>query len=1012
MSRAPELEDTGASAADIPERSAASSLIDELLSGVFHTADVVLETPSRQAARELRALYAATSVLLGSPPLTGAATDEASAYRARLAEEVFGPLVEILRELDFGLRLADTVAESQVVADMLADEVVNGDDAPPDDGEEADDAAAEMGLRGFALSLGREWWPDALLGSIESAALQVLVPLARLAAATTFAERLSRARNAAEADARTDEATGEPPPLRDLERWLGTFQAALLELAASLDASRLDTLFAEGERRAREAAAVLDPGRRTWRRAVRQWRHRPLTGFHDKVRRRLPPDRFRAEVGRIDVTLELVRFDAYLRRFPERDLFADAERRTEAAAGHLRAAVHALRELHSDAARTFDDAKVPDIGRLLRSGRATLDTAGRELALLLGSWPERFAEEAGPAVIPARIGRLPERVLAAPLTGAEEEVRVDAKPLSLTPRLWAEDTFDAFLLTRLADATLPHREAVRRAAERLPGARTVIDYNLEAAGEPDGAGVTDRSALCRELVLDGLDRTADLLETEAGRLDAVRLEGRSPALALLGGAIERWLDRADAEASLEGVARDAWTRIRHRATATGGATRRHGARAVTLVRAVARLGSARAARVLRTAREAVGAEPTDVERMDRTVRVIATLDAGAGTLPFVYRRLFSYRALEDPSLLAGRIDPNAWLDQHLSDWLQGSREALVLIGSPGIGLTSLLNVARARWADRVDWRTIRLARRYEDEPAWAAHLAAELGVEEPLGSLAELESALVGTAADRPPIACAIDNMEHLYLRGVLDRGLILPTLTFMSATDGCVAWIATLSTGCWEVVRATDPGTSALVRVREVEPIGRRDMRTAIEARHQRSGIPLRFEAPDPLPLGLRRALAKARTEEERERLVRDAFFDRLYELSEGYVALALLYWLRSVRVDDGAETMTITWPGVVDFGAWADLPAEQAYALRAFLEHGSLTIGEYGRLMGASRDASFAVFEGLANKLIIEPTGPARRAGTELRHFHVDSDTRYRVRVVLVRPVERLLISRRLIY
>jgi hypothetical protein len=194
--------------------------------------------------------------------------------------------------------------------------------------------------------------------------------------------------------------------------------------------------------------------------------------------------------------------------------------------------------------------------------------------------------------------------------------------------------------------------------------------------------------------------------------------------------------------------------------------------------------------------------------------------------------------------------------------------------------------------------------------------------------------------------------------------------------------------------------------------PLNRSDVEAAVLARHQRSGIPLQIEEPPDLALGLRRSLARTADERARQEVLRDAFFDRLFELSNGYVALAILYWLRSARLDAQTEVMRLSWPSAIDFGAWDDLDSNGAFALRAFLEHGSLTLAEYGDVFGASEDQAFAVFERLGNLLLIEATGPNRDIGTRMQYRRVDPAARYRIRPVLVQPVERLLLSRRLLY
>ncbi len=199
--------------------------------------------------------------------------------------------------------------------------------------------------------------------------------------------------------------------------------------------------------------------------------------------------------------------------------------------------------------------------------------------------------------------------------------------------------------------------------------------------------------------------------------------------------------------------------------------------------------------------------------------------------------------------------------------------------------------------------------------------------------------------------------------------------------SDPVVLWLASIPGSAWEVIKATDLGLSALM------------------------------QSPA-MPLVARRALSKARDEAARRAVLEKAFFDRVFQLSEGHVALAMLHWLRSIRIEPDSGAMIARWPEPLDFSAWDALPPAAAFGLRAFLEHGTLTTVEYARLFGVSETVGFAVFERLGGMLLIEAAGDYRRVGTPLSLERVDPSRRYRIRPVLVRPVERLLRSRRLLY
>ena len=725
--------------------------------------------------------------------------------------------------------------------------------------------------------------------------------------------------------------------------------------------------------------------------------------------------RFSAETARLKLCAEFVALEVYLTRFPSRILLRAADSAVTDAAEKLKGAVSRIRDLAGEVGSTFTDDRFdppPDVLRILRSARGAITVARRSVEKTAEGDQIETGTAEGLGALLSRIGALPGPLLVARLVERGEPARLDVDGDELDMRAWASDAFGPALLDRLSTAADPCQAALEGALSAIPQALDILEYNLGAASSREELPEGDGDTLQAELILGGLTRTADLLDEAVRKMDESRTVAREKAVELVRDAARRLRDRAAAEAGVTGQAKDALDAVRR----TG---RRHASdvgRSWDAIeeqgRALARVATERLRGVLGRAQSAVGVSAADPARADDTTKTIADLDASAADLPFVYRRLFSYRALDDPTLLVGRDDEVGALDEHLNRWDEGSATGLLVVGTSGVGVSSLLKTTRERWYGRVDWREVAMTDRIEDEATLAGVLGRALEVEPSPTSLRALESELLRRERPAVPVVCALENLEHLYFRGVLARGLIAPMLRLVAATDPVVLWLASIPASAWEVVRATDPGLSALMRVIPINPLGREDVEAAVRARHRRSGIPIEFVESASMPIVARRALSKAGDPEARRAIIEKAFFDRVYALSEGHVALAMLYWLRSVRSTPKSDEMIAQWPEPLDFGAWDSLPSEATFGLRAFLEHGTLTTVEYARLFGVSETQGLAVFERLGAMLILEAAGDFRRVGEPLTFERVDPSRRYRIRPVLVRPVERLLRSRRLLY
>jgi hypothetical protein len=179
---------------------------------------------------------------------------------------------------------------------------------------------------------------------------------------------------------------------------------------------------------------------------------------------------------------------------------------------------------------------------------------------------------------------------------------------------------------------------------------------------------------------------------------------------------------------------------------------------------------------------------------------------------------------------------------------------------------------------------------------------------------------------------------------------------------------------------------------------------------RHVRSGLPIVFESPAaPTPV-LRRRLRRARNEAHRQQVLRTEFFDRLHRAAGQNVTLSLFYWLRSATVDPGTGTLHARPLEPLNFGYLAELSLPQCFALKAFLDHGSLTVDEYRVVLGVPRGDAREMFESLGNQLLIEPTAQDN-ALADFRFNTIAEGARYRIRPLVVHPVMRQLRGRNLL-
>lgn len=659
---------------------------------------------------------------------------------------------------------------------------------------------------------------------------------------------------------------------------------------------------------------------------------------------------------------------------------------------------------------------------------ATSDLVERDLVGPLREHTPRRATQAvvetHREAVTALVDAQPEAFTVHPLVPPDAEAVAPGASLTINWTPECQAVLDELLFDAWRTALDPLATAAEGATAQADEAQSVVQFNLGAAlqevqdlraarreGRPDGAYVDN----ARELAMNGLDRALDLLVEEEDEMTASVSEGHERA----------W--RATTEV---------WTELHDRLRAAGQA-RAHvlrlrgelvrGARwlaveagrqvrgATAQVRRSLNRAQRATRRLVRLGHAAVGTTPVDEAALRETVDALSTVDAVLADLPLVYRRLFSFRPLQAADLMVARGADRAAVERHAERWGQGLTNALVITGPPGSGRTSLLNVLRKTAFRTARRHELELTERITSEAAFARQVVQALNLSLDADTPHTLDA--VAQHLQRQPVpdrlrVCVIEQFEHVVHRTVGGTALTARILDFLSETDTRVLWVATTTDTAWQLIEASEPAAARLVARHALDPLDRAELEDLIMTRHRRSGLSLTFAVPDESthPILARRARALD-DEDRRQALLRSEFFDRLYDACGQNVMLALFYWFRSVTLAPDAAAMEVRPLAPITFEGLDTLPLPHAFALKALLDHGTLTVDELAAVLGQPPDDSRALLETLGNALVIAPADRVEGPGV-FQFSSVDHETRYRIRPLLVQPVTRVLRSRNIVH
>jgi hypothetical protein len=675
-------------------------------------------------------------------------------------------------------------------------------------------------------------------------------------------------------------------------------------------------------------------------------------------------------------------------------------------------------EVFSEEDRQADpDQLAEEVRGLLEAGTGIVE--GSWLPILAPDGIEKSIRELADGAstgLAGRLPKLPDQVSVQGLQPVDGPLSPSRELQEVTVREATRQVMDVLRLEGIRKAPEPLIETLHTIREEVAGLPEALRFNLEAAREElaetgagsDEGGKQEAASFTRE----GLSRAEEGVDRLLRGLPEAWHAFVQVTEDLLGAAFRDVHGRLTLESGVQtqliGFRHQVLYRVRdlhHRTRMTvEGAGRK--------LRRRIQKWAIQGFRVIRFGRKVVGAAPVETGEGDRALSLIRQAPEVLAGLPLIYRRLFSFEPLTDAGLLKGRSEEQNWVQTRFETWKNGLGSPALLTGPVGAGHTSFFNVLSDSLFSDTRLHRLELTERIRGEDGLVALLcrAFEFSVDRE-SSLADLGPLIRAPASGGRPWVVLIERLEHIFLRTPGGTNLFEDFLSFQAQTSRHVFWLSSMSGAAWKLVAKTEPRAASLVHSYPLTPPTREELEELILARHRRSGLPLDFRTPGDLNPLVRRRLRLSRGEKAHQKILRTEYFDRLHRLSQDSIPLAILYWLRSTDFKSGEGTLFLTPPSEIKYAFLDDLDLELDFALKAFLEHGSLTLTEYREVFAASEDESVQTFEALRSRLLLEPTG----LGGGMRETvekNIVEGTAYRIPALLSQVVARRLKNRNILH
>ena len=306
-------------------------------------------------------------------------------------------------------------------------------------------------------------------------------------------------------------------------------------------------------------------------------------------------------------------------------------------------------------------------------------------------------------------------------------------------------------------------------------------------------------------------------------------------------------------------------------------------------------------------------------------------------LPYVYRRLYEIKPLEEEGFFEGRIEEMTKLEEAFKLWELSNISSAVIVGEKGSGASSLLNQFVRNHSDS------NIIRRKMTTTACSAQAFSnffdELFEEKTLVDFNDIVDFL-NSGMKRIII---LEDIQHFYLKK--PNGFEAITLLFelISQTAKNIFWLVGTSTFSWSYFQKTIAIERYIRHKIVLSPLNDEQIVKLIMKRHRVSGYNLKFDTGEVQRKDLLSRFKK-KVDDSQEGLQK-SFFTELNDFAQSNISLALLYWLRSaISFED--NTVVIGKIKNIKFNFLTSLDTNSIFTLHSLLLHDTLNVSEHAEI------------------------------------------------------------------
>lgn len=310
-------------------------------------------------------------------------------------------------------------------------------------------------------------------------------------------------------------------------------------------------------------------------------------------------------------------------------------------------------------------------------------------------------------------------------------------------------------------------------------------------------------------------------------------------------------------------------------------------------------------------------------------------------LPKSYRELFDLNKTIDLELYVNNEDNIRSIEKAYMAWKDGFPGSIAVVGEKGSGKSTLINLLKSEIFKDNDQIDIEV-----NQSIWKIEqILSLLGNSFDVNDVNRPETIINALNAREERIIVNLEGLQKLYLRNINGFEALDALLLIISETKEKVFWVCSCSSYAWHFLNKVEGIETHFTHTFLTDTLKEADICKVIMNRHNKSVFRLRFE-PDEATRKSRNYKKRLNNPKELQEYLRNIYFEKLAEITEGNATVASILWLRSIKKIE-RRTFIIVPIQPVNIESLEILKPDTLFTLAAIVLHDTLKVGELCRVL-----------------------------------------------------------------